>query len=437
MNRELRVFVDLNREAIRVGTLWTRSARGRGATASFQYDNAWLAHPAAFPLGPSLPLVRGSAHTNRQLFSAFSDAAPDRWGEVLLQRAEDKRLRKLGPTGRKLQAADFLAGVNDETRMGALRFKQPGEDSFLSRSENPVPALVHLRKLLSAASRVLRDKESEADLQLLLAPGSSLGGQRPKASVRNNDGRLLIAKFPKNDDTWSVPRWEAATLALAESAQISVPRWSLQLPTRSKPTVLTERFDRFGVDVRIPFMSALTALDALDNDGGSYLDIAEVLRRDGASPSEDLRELWRRMVFNILVSNADDHLRNHGFLRVASGWRLSPAYDLNPSPEKAGLHALAFNDHERTASLDVVLSVAPQFGLTTADARSIASTVAFGVAKWKDAAKRSGISKPEIDRMALAFEHEHLATALKLGTVSAPSTPKKKSKKSKWASERA
>ena len=207
-------------------------------------------------------------------------------------------------------------------------------------------------RLLSATNRIIDDKETDEDLQLILAPGTSLGGARPKASVRDKDGHLLIAKFPRKDNEWPVTRWEAATMALAEAAGVEVSPWRLQLVLK-KPVLMARRFDR-REGHRIPYMSALTALEASDNEPRSYLEIAEFLRREGSRVNEDLRQLWRRIVFNMLVSNTDDHLRNHGFLRDPNGWRLAPAYDLNPMPTdvKPRIHALAIDEFDGTASLD-------------------------------------------------------------------------------------
>jgi serine/threonine-protein kinase HipA len=411
MERELHVYMNLGGLDLRVGTLWTRSMP-RGETSSFEYDRDWLVRGGAFQLDPMLPLRRGQVHT-RGLFGAFADAAPDRWGEMLLQRNEDARARRLGQRGKLLAGADFLLGVEDETRLGALRFKEKHGAKFLSQGGRPVPPLIELRRLLSAASRVLKDQETEEDLQLLLAPGSSLGGQRPKASVRAPDGTLLIAKFPKSDDKWSVPRWEAAATALAAGAGITVASWRLEHPAKTKPVLLVSRFDRYGANARVPFMSAMTALGARDTeDGRSYLDLADVIRAEGAAPARDLKEMWRRMVFNVLISNADDHLRNHGFLRAEVGWHLSPAYDLNPCPDKRGFHALAFDATDRTASLATALSVAAQFGLAHVEATAIAAEVGASVRKWRETAKRYGIDKAEADRMAVAFEHAHLEQAL-------------------------
>jgi len=333
MDRDLQVFLDIHREPLAVGRLWTRT-RGGKETASFEYEASWIQRRGAFGLDPELPLTRGAFHAGRPLFHAFTDPAPDRWGQTLLRRYERMRARKEGRPPRTLSAVDFLVLVDDETRLGALRFKEAGADSFLTSTGKRVPPLLELPKLLAATTRILDDEESDADLQLVLAPGTSLGGARPKASVRDKDGQLLVAKFPRKDDEWPITRWEAATLTLAQAASIDLPSWRLQ-PVLRRPVLMLRRFDRQHT-VRIPFLSAMTALGAADNDRRSYLEIVEFLRREGSRVDADLRQLWRRLVFNVLVSNTDDHLRNHGFLRDEAGWRLGPAYDLNPVPVRGG-----------------------------------------------------------------------------------------------------
>jgi serine/threonine-protein kinase HipA len=247
----------------------------------------------------------------------------------------------------------------------------------------------------------------------VLAPGTSLGGARPKATVRDSDGGLLVAKFPTASDEWPATRWEATTLELAKRAGIHVPPFRLALVAR-KPVLLSRRFDRDGA-ARVPFMSAMTALAADDNQMHSYLDIVNALRREGAQAAKDLGELWRRLVFNVLVSNTDDHLRNHGFLHNGVGWRLAPAYDLNPMPTdvRPRVHALAIDDTDPTASMDTVWQVAPRFGLGTKAARQIAHEVAAVVRAWRSVGKKYGLGPKELDRMQSAFEHRDLAQAAK------------------------
>ncbi len=402
--------MDMVGETVPVGRLWTRT-RGARETASFEYDPSWLARQDAFGLDPVLPPARGQFHADRPLFNAFTDPAPDRWGQTLLRRNERRRARAEGRQPRTLLAVDFLTLVDDETRLGALRFKDAGGGDFLTSTAKRVPPVVDLPRLLSATNRVIDDKETDEDLQLILAPGTSLGGARPKASVRDKDGHLLIAKFPRKDDEWPVTRWEAAAMALAEAAGVEVSPWRLQIVLK-KPVLMARRFDR-REGRRIPYMSALTALDASDNEQRSYLEIAEFLRREGSRVNEDLRQLWRRIVFNMLVSNTDDHLRNHGFLRDAKGWRLAPAYDLNPMPAdvKPRIHALAIDEIDGTASLETAFEIVPMFGMTEKDSRAIAAEVGTAVAGWRDAAARFGITSDKIERMASAFDHDDLKAA--------------------------
>lgn len=412
MDRELLVHVDVDDTPVRAGRLWAR-ARGAKESASFEYAKEWLTHPRSFAFDPELPLGPGLFHTERPLFNAFTDPAPDRWGQTLMRRNERVRARREGRQPRTLLHVDFLALVDDATRLGALRFREPDGESFLAADGKRIPPVLELPRLLAATSRIVEDRETEEDLQLVLAPGTSLGGARPKASVRDTNGRLLIAKFPRKDDDWPLTRWEATTLALAERAAIDVPPWRLETIAK-RAVLLIERFDRED-GRRIPFMSALTAVGATESDGRSYIEIADALRTDGAEVTRDLRQLWRRMVFNILVSNTDDHLRNHGFLRAARGWRLSPAFDMNPMPVdvRPRVHVLAIDEEDQTSSLANAMKVAPSFGISKiAEARAIAKDVGSAVASWREVAARHGLRKFEIERMASAFEHDDLRVAL-------------------------
>lgn len=261
MNRELLVFVDRG-DPVPCGRLWTRPTPRE--SASFEYAASWLTRADAFALDPELPLGRGQFHTALALFRASSDPAPDRWGQTLLRRAERARARREGGAPRTLTAVDFLVLVDDSTRLGALRFQdaaKPGA-GFLATDRRPIPPVLALPKLLGATQRLLDDEATDEDLALVLAPGTSLGGARPKASVLAPDGRLLIAKFPRKDDDWSVPRWEAATLSLARAAGIDVPAFRLELVLK-KPVLVLERFDRVGKrQTRLPFMSSMTAISA-------------------------------------------------------------------------------------------------------------------------------------------------------------------------------
>jgi len=386
------------------------------------YDRDWLRQRGAFALAPALPLIAGPFHSDRGLFPAFTDPAPDRWGQKLMRHRERERAAAAGVEPKTLYTADFLIGVDDEIRLGALRFKLPGVDAFLSQTGRPVPPLLDLRRLLSAADRIEKGRERKGDLALLLAPGGSLGGVRPKAVVRDTDGNLHLAKFPWRNDDWSVVLWEKVTLNLAHASGIRVPRFRIER-IGARAVLLIERFDRRDVDVRVPFMSAMTALDVKDRDEDhSYLELVDALRQMGGAPAQDIRELWRRMVFSILVSNTDDHLRNHGFLFDAGGWRLAPAYDMNPSPIDVGgrIHVLAINDQDRSGSLDLALSVADYFGLDQQAAKGIAGEVGAAVSRWRETAAAHKISKSEIERVASAFAHGDLERALANRQTSRP-----------------
>ena len=412
MDRELRVYIDIARQPVLVGRLWARERNGR-ETSTFVYDEGWLKRPDGFALAPSLMLTPGPHHSD-DLFAAFTDPAPDRWGQKLMRHHERERAAKAGTEPRSLLQADFLIGVDDETRLGALRFKAADEGGYLSQTGRRVPALIELQNLLSASDRIERGRARKGDLALLLAPAGSLGGARPKATVRDREGRLHVAKFPWKNDDWSVILWESVALVLARAAGIQVPEFRLQM-AGAEAVLLTTRFDRRNTSDRVPFMSAMTALDAKDHDEHrSYLELVDVVRQIGGYPEEDIRQLWRRMVFNILISNIDDHLRNHAFLRDAKGWRLSPAYDLNPCPADVGgrMHVLALNEFDRTSSLETAFSVGNYFGLQPSEANTVAAEVGAAVAAWKKTADAHNIPRWEIERLETAFEHTNLRLAL-------------------------
>jgi serine/threonine-protein kinase HipA len=416
MERTVFVYLDLRGTQHLVGRLWGRTRKSR-ESATFEYDKAWLAHADRFALEPALTLGPGPFHTpsDKPLFGAVGDSAPDRWGRVLMRRAERRRAERAGETPRMLWEIDYLLMVDDEARQGALRFAEREAGPFLAEhTATAIPPLIELPRLLSAAEHVASDSESDEDLRLLLAPGSSLGGARPKASVRDRDGHLAVAKFPDQGDETKVVRWEAVALALAAKAGIPVAAWRIE-DVVGKPVLLLRRFDRAG-GWRVPFLSAMSMLGANDNETRSYLEFVDALRQYGAAPKEDMRAVWRRIVFSILISNTDDHLRNHGFLYAGpDGWRLAPAYDLNPVPTdiKPRVLATAIDLEDGTASLERALEVAAYFELDAKAARQIASDVGQAVAMWRGEARRLGLSKTEIDRMASAFEHEDLQAAIK------------------------
>lgn len=415
MEKNVFVYVDLGGTSHLAGRLWARVHRNKEG-ATFEYDNAWLKHPSRFSLEPALMLGPGPFHTGADvpMFGAIGDSAPDRWGRALMRRMERRKAERESRVPRTLHEIDYLLLVDDEARAGAMRFAEQQGGPFL-RQEEPtrIPPVLELPKLLSAAERVVEERDTEEDLRLLFAPGSSLGGARPKASVREKNGQLAIAKFPRKDDEIQTVLWEAVALTLARKAGITVPAARLE-KIAGKPVLLLQRFDRQGKR-RIPFLSAMSMLGAKDNETRSYLEMVDALRRHGAAPKADMEALWRRIVFNILISNTDDHLRNHGFLyEGGDGWRLSPAYDLNPVPTdiKPRILTTAINEDDSTASLPLAMEVAGYFGLDNAAALRIAAQVGKVTSKWKAEAGRHRIPKSETDRMGSAFEHKDLQMAL-------------------------
>src|SRR5256885_2328981 len=414
MDELVYVYVGLGGAPQFCGRLWARARKGQ-ESASFEYDEGWLRSANRFSLEPALSLGPGSVHTGqgKALFGAIGDSAPDRWGRMLMGRAERRAAKREKRTARTLREIDYLLMVDDEARQGALRFsKEPGGPFLRPGAADRIPPMVKLPRLLVAAEHFEGDAETEEDIRLLLAPGSSLGGARPKASVRSKNGDLLIAKFPHKTDETNVVLWEALALRLSRKAGIKVPFWSVETISR-KSVLILERFDRLNKR-RIPFLSAMSMLGAKDNETHSYLEIVDALRQHGATPKADMEALWRRIVFSILISNTDDHLRNHGFLYAGSdGWRLSPAYDLNPVPTdiKPRILATAINEDDNTASLALAMEVAGYFELEDAKAREIAAQVGNSVARWDEDAGELGIGKTDRERMTSAFNHDDLQKA--------------------------
>lgn len=408
-SQEIYVSVDLGEITHKVGKLWFRE-RGARQSASFEYDPLWLKHSEKFALDPALQLTSGAFHTlpEQILFGAIGDSAPDRWGRVLMRRAESMRAKSMAETARTLSEVDYLLGVTDEARQGALRFSlKDGGPYLATKNKESVPPLIDLPRLLSATEHYLNDEETAQDLKILLAPGSSLGGARPKASVRDKDNHLAIAKFPKKDDEFNVVVWEAVALRLAEKAGIKTSDWRLET-IMDKPVLILRRFDRRG-EKRVPFLSAMSMLGAKDNEPHSYLEIAYAITQQGANPNHDLEELWRRIIFTVLISNTDDHLRNHGFLyEHHKGWRLSPAYDVNPTPVemKSRILSTSINYDDPTASIDIALSVIKEFRIKKTRALEIIQEVRLAVSQWSTVASQFGLTKKEISRMSSAFKHE-------------------------------
>lgn len=413
---DVEVHIDFAPGRRRVGTLHRHARRGEEAI-SFEYHADWLEDPARFSLEPALSLGRGAFVPDAQMaiFGSIGDSAPDTWGRRLMQRAERRRAQRGERAPRTLQELDYLLGVSDVSRSGALRFRTVGEHAFQAPTALGVPGLVDLGRLLGVTERVLREEETDEDLEMIFAPGSSLGGARPKASVIDQHGRLAIAKFPQETDDYSIELWEFVALTLAKQAGIQTPVHEL-LEVAGRPVLLSRRFDR-AEGTRIPFLSGLSMLTLKDGQRASYPELVDALTGHGAQAQDDARELYRRMVLNVLISNDDDHLRNHGFLwRGPHGWALSPAYDLNPTPVDIRPRILSTNItlEEATCDLDLVLSSAEYFSLALKDAKRIVSEVAQATRKWREVAAAAGASHTEVQRMSSAFEHDDLRRALLL-----------------------
>ena len=420
MTREIHVFGDWQElgEPQLVGLLLAETTHGR-ETFSFEYASQWLDGANAMLLDPELQLFQGPQYLNdndRSNFGMFLDSSPDRWGQLLMKRREAREARHADRRPNNLVGSDFLLGVHDEQRMGGLRFKTGLDGEFLSDEQGQnSPPWARLRELENAAWRFQTDEGFGNDddarewLQFLMAPGSSIGGARPKAGVCDEEQNLWIAKFPGHNDEFDVGGWELVTHRLAVEAGLLVAEATAEKFGRPHYTFLVKRFDRVienGERKRRHFASAMTMLGYSDGtsfkDGASYLEIVEFLTRHGAATETDMHELWRRIVFSICVSNTDDHLRNHGFLLQPDGWKLSPAYDINPDPTGTGL-SLNISDVDNSLNLELALEVAEYFRLDNAEAISVMDAVKQAVIKWPDIANEFGIPRAEQQMMAAAF----------------------------------
>jgi len=401
-------------EAQRMGTLLATPVRGK-EIFSFEYARDWLASPYAQLLDPDLHLYSGPqylAQDEQRNFGLFLDSAPDRWGRLLMRRREAALAKQEARAERTLLESDYLLGVFDGHRLGGLRFKTQADGPFLDDNRAmAAPPWASLRELEHASLQLERaDAAADPDylkwLALLVAPGSSLGGARPKASVVDHHEALWIAKFPSSHDEHDVGAWEALVNRLAVKARMQVADGKAQLFNSRHHTYLSRRFDRAADGQRLHFASAMTLLGYQDGtshqDGASYLELAELLITQGASVGTDLAELWRRMVFNMCISNTDDHLRNHGFLLMSQGWRLAPAYDLNPIPYGHGLR-LNVSETSNALDLDLARSVAPYFRLKPDQADTILAQVLGAVRTWPQEAEAHQVSREEQQRMSRAF----------------------------------
>ncbi len=405
-DKVLEVWLDSDlAPACLVGTL----AHDRGQVR-FHYDRNWLGQARAFALDPDLSLDDQPFFPKPELgnFGVFLDSSPDRWGQTLMKRREALQAKDEKRTARTLYAWDFLIGVQDFTRQGALRFRLAGTEAFLDDEKMAAPPVTTLRELEAVAYQLSNRRIDDLDalrkwLAVLVAPGASLGGARPKANFTEADGSLWIGKFPARDDDRDVGAWEYVVHGLATTAGIDVPPASLVRLNNDFHTFCIQRFDRVKGARRF-YASAMTLLRKEHSEGSSYLELAQFLRSngDGARAGADLEQLFRRVAFNVTVGNRDDHLRNHGFVLGTNGWQLAPAFDVNPNIDKAE-HVLNIDDADSRPSLQTVLSTAPFYGLAADQALQVVEEVASAVDNWRDAARKAGIAAADVELTTGAF----------------------------------
>jgi serine/threonine-protein kinase HipA len=403
-------WIELEGPAL-MGTLSVAHTKGR-EIFSFAYDKAWLDRGLAQTLDPDLQLFAGTQYlsTGKKNFGIFLDSSPDRWGRVLMVRREAISARMESRKAKTLFEEDYLLGVFDAHRMGALRFKKETNGPFLHDNASLAsPPWTSLRELefasLQLEKDVLTDEESLKWLNMLMAPGASLGGARPKASVIDPTNNLWIAKFPSGNDQVDIGGWEMVVNVLAKEAGLNIADGQVKKFNSKHHSFLSKRFDRVKGNGRIHFASAMTLLGYSDGaEGVSYLNLAEFIMQNGANVKDDLEELWRRIVFNISVKNTDDHLRNHGFLLTPQGWILSPAFDVNPVYHGRGL-TLNISETDNSLDFDLTRSVAKYFRVSGNKATTIISKVQQAASKWQKVAKAYNIPASEQDLMAQAFEN--------------------------------
>lgn len=395
-----------------IGRLYVDRQRGR-QVFSFAYHEEWLLKSKfSITLDPDLAMYSGRQYVpvDKSMFGVFADSCPDRWGRLLMKRREAINARREKRKPRQLGELDFLLGVYDQSRMGALRFSDQEGGTFLSNEhELAAPPWTTLRKLESASIAFEKDESGleEKWLEQLLAPGSSLGGARPKATVQGPDGALWIAKFPSKHDEYNSGAWEMVVHDLAKKCGLNVPEAKLETFSKSGSTFLVKRFDR-DREKRIHFASSMTLLGKTDGasggDGTSYLDIAAFIRSNGASPKEDLKELWKRIVFNMAVSNTDDHLRNHGFILTEKGWRLSPLYDVNPCIYGNSL-SLNVSGEDGTIDFGLAIETSEFYGIKKKEAEKTISEIQKTVKdNWQSIAREYELSRGAVEYMRPAFE---------------------------------
>lgn len=395
-----------------IGVLSAQQAKGRKAF-SFEYNKEWITSKEQMLLDPDISWYSGKQYPNsKENFGVFMDSMPDTWGRKLMIRRAAQKAREQGNTARTLYDIDFLLGVHDESRMGALRFKLNREGPFLDDNKAyPTPHWSNIRELQHAAAIIESDDDSEDAgkwLAILIAPGSSLGGARPKANILDKDNHPWIAKFPAHADTIDKAAWEYVAYKLALAAGIDMAESRIEKVSGKYHTFFTKRFDRLNGE-RVHFASAMTMTgnneDTIKDDPPSYLDLAEFIQYSGSDNQSDLHQLWKRIVFNIAISNTDDHLRNHGFILKENGWRLSPAYDINPSIDKEEL-ALNIDMSDSSLSFQLAKSVGELFQLNNQQMDDIINEVMTARQKWKKIAGQIGISGLEQELMSKAFTRQ-------------------------------
>lgn len=411
VNKTILVYNDFSGDTpVLIGRLYVDVIKG-GESYSFAYDDEWLSDTKlSVSLDPDLSAYAGRQFPNgRTIFGIFADASPDRWGRLLMNKRERKLADKEDRKPRKLYDSDFLLGVYDEVRMSGLRFKLEETGEFLSNDkETATPPWATLRTLEEASRQFENDDTAlnEKWLNQLIRSGSSLGGARPKATVVDTQGQLWIAKFPSKNDDNNTDAWEKVVHDLARMCGLNVPESKLETFSKLGSTFLVKRFDRDG-DKRIHFASAMTLLGKTDGasaeDGSSYSDLASIIVSNGSNPTADLIELWKRIVFNMAVSNTDDHLRNHAFILKKSGWELSPLYDVNPVPYGDEL-SLNVNEDDNRISISLAIDTAHRFGIKEGDAVNLAKEITETVKNnWEKLAKKYGIPRGKIEDMRPAF----------------------------------
>lgn len=405
------VFVELpDGRTVQAG--WVRHSTTPGRrlpSINFEYEPSYLSDAGAYPLSPDLPLVQGfmAGPLNRPVFAALSDAQPDAWGRKLLQADNRRQPRGPGTRWQPLTEVEFLLRVPDETRQGALRFADRPGTPYLAPARQEIPSLVDLDELVVAAEQFERGEDIDGALRVLLPAGTTQGGARPKTTVLDSAGHLALAKLPHPDDRWDVQAWEAATLDLSRRAGITVPAFELRRISEQKSVLVIRRFDRKPDGGRVGYLSLKNLLLADADDTIDYASLAPELAAHSGRPAADAEELYRRVALTLLVNNVDDHRKNHGVLRTARGWNLSPAFDVNPHPFTSNVNSTPVNAYDDEYDRDIRLLAASHadFRLNSERATAIVHEVEAATSEWADVALEHGIARDSMTLMAKAFEN--------------------------------